>query len=356
MTAQAVLVAGGTGGHINAAIALGERLRARGYAVRFLTGQRPLDYKLFQGLEAQHLESWPLRTKNPVKLVRSLVKNFLVFLSIYRSFRRARPAFAVGAGGYVCGPTLLAAKLQGIPVFIIEQNAVLGLTNRLLAKLADLIFTHFQHTRNLPAALAPKVRVVGNPTRASIVHTPPRPVVGAVRVLVFGGSLGAQQLNGAVEALVQGTHGIPLEVLHQTGTDEDVALNLAPGVTYRRTKYLDRIQDDYAWADVVVARAGASTISELRIIRKPCFLVPFPLATDNHQEWNARELQAEALAPVTIAAPNTPPAALATKLEEFLRAVTKGELRASQDAAIAVDSAERAIQEMIRHVGTIEKN
>lgn len=356
MSALVVLVAGGTGGHINAAIALGERLRLRGYEIQFLTGQRPLDHKLFQGLNARHLESWPLRTKNPMKLLRSLVKNFRVFVEIYKSFKQRRPDFAVGAGGYVCGPTLLAAKLQGIPVFIIEQNAVLGLTNRLLAKFSDLILTHFKHTRNLPVGLQPKVRVVGNPTRSSIVYTAPRKIEAPLRVLVFGGSLGAQQINRAIELLIQGDHGIGLDIIHQTGSDEKPQVSLAPGVSYRATKYIDNIQLDYAWADVVVARAGASTVSEMRIIRKPCLLIPYPQATDNHQVWNARELREEKVSAVKIADANSTAETLRDELVEFFKSALGAEFQASQDGTIAVDSADKAIEEIIRHVGALKKN
>lgn len=356
MSGLVVLVAGGTGGHINAAIALGERLRSRGYEVQFLTGQRPLDHKLFHGLDARHLESWPLRTKNPVKLVRSLVKNFRVFVEIYRSFKQQRPAFAVGAGGYVCGPTLLAAKLQGVPVFIIEQNAVLGLTNRLLAKFSDLILTHFKNTRNLPARLQSKVRVVGNPTRSSIVYSAPRVIEAPLRVLVFGGSLGAQQINRAIELLLQGDHGLKLDVIHQTGVEAQAPVSPAAGIVYRSSKYIDSIQHDYAWADVVVARAGASTVSELRIIRKPCFLVPYPQATDNHQVWNASELLGEKVCSVRIANENSAPESLRDQLVDFFKSALRGELQASQDGIIAVDSAGKAIEEIIRHVGTLKKN
>ncbi|MFP5457146.1 MAG: UDP-N-acetylglucosamine--N-acetylmuramyl-(pentapeptide) pyrophosphoryl-undecaprenol N-acetylglucosamine transferase [Bacteriovoracia bacterium] len=356
MSALVVLVAGGTGGHINAAIAMGERLKSRGYEIQFLTGQRPLDHKLFQGLNAHHLESWPLRTKNPIKLLLSLVKNFRVFVEIYKSFKIRRPEFAVGAGGYVCGPTLLAAKLQGIPVFIIEQNAVLGLTNRLLAKFSNLIFTHFKNTRNLPGELRAKVRVVGNPTRSSIVYTAPRKIEAPLRVLVFGGSLGAQQINRAIELLIQSDPGMELDIVHQTGADQKPQISIAPNVSYRPTKYIDNIQLEYAWADVVVARAGASTVSELRIIRKPCLLVPYPKATDNHQVWNARELKEEKVCAVQIADENSTAEALRDQLLVFLKSALKAELQASQDDRIAVDSADKAIEEIIRHVGTLKKN
>jgi UDP-N-acetylglucosamine--N-acetylmuramyl-(pentapeptide) pyrophosphoryl-undecaprenol N-acetylglucosamine transferase len=356
MSRYAVLVAGGTGGHINAAVALGERLVAQNFEVSYLTGQRPLDYKLFAKLPVQHLASWPLRTKNPLKLASSVVRNFIVFLKIFRSFRTKRPRFVVGAGGYVCGPTLLAARLQGIPVFIFEQNAVLGLTNKLLARLSTVIFTHFRDTQGIPASLASKVRVVGNPTRSSIAYTPPRIHDGELRLLVFGGSLGASQINDLVYEWVQRDSAGPVTVIHQTGQDQQPKFAVGKNVTYLPTKYLENIQEQYAWCDVLVARAGASTVAELRIVRKPCFLIPFPQATDNHQWWNALRYRDEADYAVDVVEPRAPRSEMAERLAAFLAKAKEGSLRPSQITPLAVDSGEVALREIFRHVGTIQEN
>lgn len=356
MSKYAVLVAGGTGGHINAAIAMGERLSAHQYEVRYLTGQRPLDYKLFAKLSAEHLPSWPLRTRNPLKLLTSIARNFFVFVKIFSSFRVRRPQFVVGAGGYVCGPTLLAAKLQGIPVFIFEQNAVLGLTNRILARLSTVIFTHFKETTGIPAALSNKVSVVGNPTRSAILHTASRVYDGHLRVLVFGGSLGATQINDLVGDWLQRDQFASVTVIHQTGQDQAPKITLGKNVIYQPTKYLDNIQEQYAWCDVLIARAGASTIAELRIVRKPCFLIPFPQATDNHQWWNALRYRDEVDYTVDVIEPRAPKGEMSERLAAFLAKATEGSLQTSQITPLAVDSGEVALREIIRHVGTIQKN
>ncbi len=356
MTKYAVLVAGGTGGHINAAIALGERLSAQQFEVSYLTGQRPLDYKLFAKLPVEHLASWPLRTKDPIKLLSSIARNFLVFIKIFRNFQTKRPNFVVGAGGYVCGPTLLAAKIQGIPVFIFEQNAVLGLTNKLLARLSTVIFTHFRDTQGIPDSLSSKVRVVGNPTRSSIAHTPARAQDGHLRVLVFGGSLGATQINDLVGEWVQRDQAGLVEVIHQTGQDQQPKFVAGKNVTYHATKYLDNIQEQYAWCDVLIARAGASTVAELRIVRKPCFLIPFPQATDNHQWWNALRYRDEVDYTVDVVEPRAPRSEMAERLAAFLTKAKQGSLRTSQITPLAVDSGEVALREIFRHVGTIQKN
>src|SRR6478752_6987880 len=151
---NAVLVAGGTGGHINAAIAIGEALSSEGWSVHYLTGKRPLDYKLFKGQKVRHLDSKPLRTNNPFQFISNVVMNFVSFFTILFEFLKNRPTFIVGAGGYVCGPSLLAGFLLFIPVFIIEQNAVMGLTNRILGWISTSIFVHFTKTRGLSAHLA----------------------------------------------------------------------------------------------------------------------------------------------------------------------------------------------------------
>ncbi len=356
MNKYAVLVAGGTGGHINAAIAMGERLQAQRYEVSYLTGQRPLDYKLFAKLPVEHLASWPLRTKNPIKLLNSLFKNFVVFLKIFKTFRARRPDFVVGAGGYVCGPTLLAARLQGIPVFIFEQNAVLGLTNKLLARLSTVIFTHFRDTQGIPASLNSKVRVVGNPTRSSIAHTSPRSPDGHLRVLVFGGSLGATQINDLVGEWVQRDQESQVTVIHQTGQEQAPKFTPGRNVTYQPTKYLDNIQEQYAWCDVLIARAGASTVAELRIVRKPCFIIPFPQATDNHQWWNALRYRDEVDYDVDVVEPRAPRSEMAERLAAFLTKAKAGTLRTSQITPLAVDSGEVALREIFRHVGTVQKN
>lgn len=356
MKNQVVLVAGGTGGHINAAIALGERLEKKNFSVSYLTGQRPLDYKLFKGLKVEHLASWPLRTKNPAKLISAIFRNALVFVSIYKRFKTDRPKFVVGAGGYVCGPTLLAAKIQKIPVFIIEQNAVLGLTNRMLARMSDLIFTHFKETKNLPLSLSARVRVVGNPTRASIAYQKARLRDDVLRILVFGGSLGATQINELIQRLAKDDSANQIEIIHQTGKDANPTFETGKNVTYQAFKYLDNIQDQYTWCDVVVARAGASTVAELRIVKKPCFLIPFPQATDNHQWWNATQYRDEADYHVEVVDPRASQDDLYKSLKGFLLSAFNGTLRTSQSLSITVDSGDKALEEIFRYVGTIQEN
>ncbi|MFL5786022.1 MAG: UDP-N-acetylglucosamine--N-acetylmuramyl-(pentapeptide) pyrophosphoryl-undecaprenol N-acetylglucosamine transferase, partial [Bacteriovoracaceae bacterium] len=218
----AVLVAGGTGGHINAALAVGEALKDQGYEIQYLTGKRALDYKLFAGENVRNLDSKPLRTNNPMTLLKNIAMNLMSFLSIFFSYMKKRPEFIVGAGGYVCGPTLLAGYMQGIPVFIIEQNAVMGLTNKILGWISSRIFVHFTETQGLSGKLKEKVRVVGNPTRKSIQPVPMKKREGSLKVLVFGGSLGASQINNIIYDIVKDPPFTELSIHHQIGGDQKI--------------------------------------------------------------------------------------------------------------------------------------
>ncbi|MFZ4712976.1 MAG: UDP-N-acetylglucosamine--N-acetylmuramyl-(pentapeptide) pyrophosphoryl-undecaprenol N-acetylglucosamine transferase [Bacteriovoracaceae bacterium] len=299
----AYFVAGGTGGHINAALALGELFQQKGYQVEFLTGKRPLDYKLFQGHVVRHLDATPLRIKNPIKLLQGFAKNFITFVSIFFDIRKRKPAFIVGAGGYVCGPTLLAGYLLGIPVYIVEQNSVMGLTNRILGNISTKIFVHFQKTLGLSERLKNKVVVSGNPIRNKIssFSFPLRAVTNDLNLLVFGGSLGAQEINLLMKELVQMDFPFRLNIRHQTGLDHEVKeLKLGQNVVYEQKKYLENMAEEYQWSDLILARAGASTVSELRVVGRPVILVPYPLATDNHQDGNAKLFKEEVKFPVYI--------------------------------------------------------
>ena len=285
------IVAGGTGGHINAAIAMGEEFNNE-YKVKYLTGTRYLDYQLFKDLDVLHLESRPLRTRNILILLKSLFFNLKVFTKIIRLYKKEKPCFVLGAGGYICGPTLLAAKIIGIPIFIIEQNAVAGMTNRILSKIAGIIFTNFKNTKKI-SGNQNRVVVVGNPIRKSIKES--RVEAGEhLNLLVFGGSLGASQINKAITEYIKNTPFRKISILHQVGKDHNsVPIDVHSDIEYRQKEYLDNMNESYAWSDIIICRSGASTVSELRVVQRPAIIIPFPNATDNHQYFNALELKKE---------------------------------------------------------------
>jgi UDP-N-acetylglucosamine--N-acetylmuramyl-(pentapeptide) pyrophosphoryl-undecaprenol N-acetylglucosamine transferase len=346
----AVLVAGGTGGHINAAIAIGEALLDEGWRVQYLTGKRPLDYKLFKGQNVRHLDSKPLRTNNPLKLMGNLLQNLMSFFLILFSFLRERPKFIVGAGGYVCGPTLLAGYLLFIPVFIIEQNAVMGLTNKILGWISTRIFVHFTKTRGLSGRLSRKVRVVGNPTRKAIQPVTRKAFDGELKVLVFGGSLGASQINNVIFDVLKNPSVENLAIHHQLGGDQK-APAIDSKVKYVPMGYIEDMQKEYEWCDVIISRSGASTVSELAIIRKPVLIFPYPLATDNHQVFNAQIFKEEADFTVEILDPKASHDECLRLTQEFLVKASRQELKYSTVPAKGNHTCDEVLREIKLHVG-----
>lgn len=346
---RAILVAGGTGGHINAALAIGERLKEEGYELLYLTGKRHLDYKLFQGMNVRHLDSKPLRTNNPIQFLKNVLHNILSFVFIFKLLLKFRPQFIVGAGGYVCGPSLLAGFLQSIPVFIVEQNAFMGLTNRILGWISTKIFVHFSETKGLSKRLAKKVLVVGNPTRKSIQPVAKKSFDGELKVLVFGGSLGASQINQVIYEVVKNPPLLPLSIHHQIGSDQK-APEIETKVNYVPMNYIDHIQNEYEWCDVIISRSGASTVSELAIIRKPVLIFPYPQATDNHQFFNAQIFKREADFTVEVLDPKLPHAESVQHVRDFLQRASRQELQYSQNTQLRNNTCDEILKEIKQHV------
>jgi len=291
MKEKVYLAAGGTGGHINAALSMGEYFEDK-YEIKYFTGTRYLDYKLFENTNVLHLDSKPLRTKNPVKLIINISKNLLIFSKLIGTFLASRPKFVVGAGGYVCGPTLMSAWILGIPVFIIEQNAVMGLTNKLLSKFAKKIFVNFKDTKGLEGSC--KVIESGNPINSKIKFNIQQIDQETIKILVFGGSLGAEQINESVLLLLKKYPNFKINIKHQVGKNKIINnIITTQNIAYEQLEYIDDMEKAYKWSNIIIARAGASTISELRVIKKPSLLIPYPAATDNHQYHNAVLLKEE---------------------------------------------------------------
>jgi UDP-N-acetylglucosamine--N-acetylmuramyl-(pentapeptide) pyrophosphoryl-undecaprenol N-acetylglucosamine transferase len=299
----ALIMAGGTGGHVFPALALARELRSRSWRVVWLGTRRglearivpeeqiPLEWLDVGGLRGKGLLVWLMA---PLRLARALAQALLVV-------HRQRPSLVVAFGGFVAGPGGLAAWLLRRPLLVHEQNAVAGLTNRCLAHLARRVLSAF------PGSFAPGVhaQVVGNPVRREIAQLPPPAQrladrQGALRVLVLGGSQGAARLNAIVPfALARLAADPPFEVRHQSGPRwlEPARRNYAEaGVRVRLDAFIDDMADAYAWADLVICRAGALTISELAAAGVGSILVPFPAATDDHQTRNAAFLVREGAA------------------------------------------------------------
>lgn len=349
MNKRVAICAGGTGGHINAAISLGEMFKLHDFDVIYFSGTRYLDYQLFKPLSEQvfHLDAKPLRSKDAIGAIQNLFFNAFCFLTTLSKFLVKRPDAVLGAGGYICGPTLMAAKVLGIKTYIIEQNAVAGLTNRLLSKVSRKIFLNFENTKGIEKS--GKVIVTGNPIRSSI-RPSENKVEEVLKILVFGGSLGARQINEAVKLLVQESWDRPISIIHQVGKDNLETVTAGPNVKYEQREYIENMDELYSWSNIVISRAGASTVSELRVAKRPSILVPFPFATDDHQSVNAQELMREESFYVKVADKDASSEELSNFIRECIEEVrTKDLFRPFKDQQ-AVDSCNLIYKEVIKDV------
>lgn len=298
-----ILAAGGTGGHMMPAYALATELIARGHRIALVTDDRGAKIGgLPDGVEV-HVLPAGRAGGGPVGWVRSalaIAKGRSQALALIREFQ---PAAVVGFGGYPSLPTLLAARSARVPTVIHEQNAVLGRVNRLMARWVDAIATAYPDVARLPASAASRVHLVGNPVREAVLELrtlgyPPVSEEGVFRLLVTGGSQGASIFADVVPdalALMPVAFRHRLQVTQQC-RPEDIdrvrAAYAAHGIPADLATYIEDMPAKLNWAHLVIGRAGASTIAELTCAGRPAILVPLPIATDDHQTHNVREMVA----------------------------------------------------------------
>lgn len=289
-----VIAAAGTGGHVFPALAVAEELRARGHEITWLgTTEQRLEARVVPaaGFELEQISMQGLRGHGLLRKLMMPLRMMKAISQCRKVYRRHKTALVVSFGGYVCGPAGLAAKAAGIPLLVHEQNAVAGMTNKLLARFAQHVMVGFAGAQQqLPGA-----EVVGNPLRADWAKPSKRAAHDRIRLLVVGGSLGAQALNQAVpQAIQQLTQVAKLEVLHQCGQGRVQEVEQAyadSGVAQVQVvEFIEAMHQAYAEADIVICRAGALTVSELAVVATPAIFVPLPHAVDDHQTANAREL------------------------------------------------------------------
>lgn len=296
-----VLAAGGTGGHMVPAAALAAELTRRGHRVALVSDERGVRFPgLFDGIQTHVLPAGRF-TGGPLgwaKATRSMWRGRMMARELYRTFK---PAAVIGFGGYPALPALLAAFANRIPTAVHEQNAVLGRVNRLVARRVDAIATSSEPTERLASGLLAKTHLVGNPVREAVLALRARPYPlleedGIFRVLVTGGSQGASILSQVVPdglAMLPVTFRRRLQVTHQARIEDIDAVRAQYAehhIPAELATYLPDMPEQLAWAHLVIARAGASTIAELTAAGRPAILVPLPGATDDHQTVNAREI------------------------------------------------------------------
>jgi UDP-N-acetylglucosamine--N-acetylmuramyl-(pentapeptide) pyrophosphoryl-undecaprenol N-acetylglucosamine transferase len=322
MSRSIMIMAGGTGGHIFPALAVADVLRTQGWQVTWLGAPNSMEAELVpkHGYEVAWVRFSGLRGNG---IVRKLMLPFNLLIALWQSavaMFRYRPDVVLGMGGYITFPGGVIAALLRKPLVIHEQNSVAGLSNKALARLASKVLSGF------PDVLK-DAEWCGNPVRESIAALAApeqryKERSGVLNVLVVGGSLGAKALN---ECMPQALFCMPQEVepkvIHQTGKknfEEVKALYLEAGITAEVKPFLDDMAHYYAWADVVICRAGALTVAELAAAGVASILVPFPHAVDDHQTGNARFLSDKGAA-ILLPQDELEPRKLAAVLEEMTR-------------------------------------
>lgn len=293
----ALVMAGGTGGHIFPAKAVADVLRQEGWTVHWLGTKERMEAKLVPGFgyEFHSIDVAGLRGKGLKSLLKAPLMLWRSVSQARALVQRIKPNVVLGFGGYASGPGGVAAAIAGIPLLVHEQNAVEGTTNKLLAKLAREVFVAFPQAF---LGLA-KRKVVGNPVRQEVLAlaTLPKTPSSALRVLVVGGSLGAQVFNQYLPWQFAELAKLgELEIWQQTGAAnyEEVAEAYQQlGLRAKVSAFIEDMAMAYYWADVVVCRAGALTVSELACAGVASVFVPLPSAIDDHQSANANYLVAE---------------------------------------------------------------
>ena len=353
MSSRPILVmAGGTGGHVYPALAVARALQASSREIVWLGTRRGLESRIVPeaGIDMEWISIKGLRRKGALALIIAPIQLGWALLQSLAVIIRRRPAAVLGMGGFVSGPGGVAAWLTRRPLVIHEQNAAAGMTNRLLARLARVVLQAFPGSFNSSVV----AETVGNPVREEIAAIP-APAErytnrqGPVRLLVLGGSQGALALNRTVPAALALLDAqVRPVVRHQCGertlqtakdayAEDNIDVELMP--------FIEDMAEVYAWADLVVCRAGALTVAELCAAGLPALFVPYPAAVDDHQTANAKPM-ADAGAAVVIQEAKLTPTLLADLLRDWLQSRASLMQRAEKARALAKPDALNRITEL----------
>lgn len=354
-----LIAGGGTGGHLFPGIAVAEEFLSRDPAneVLFVGTERGVEAKVLPrlGYRLELIAAAGIRGKNIISQLKGVAGMLYAYSQSRRILQEFQPDLVLGVGGYASAPLLLAARGLLIPRFIHEQNAIPGMSNKLLSRIALKSFISLEESRRFfPQETT---LLTGNPLRKQILEQVskedniPHEVAGC-HLLVFGGSLGAHSINMAMAAAAPllAELGSRLTITHQTG-EKDVAEVRAAyekaGLTARVVPFIDDMAAAYRQADLIVCRAGATTIAEVTACGKPCIFIPFPHAVDDHQRKNAEALLKSAACFMLLERELTP-VALAGQLEELLAAPELLEQTGKNARSVArLDAAQVIVDEML---------
>jgi UDP-N-acetylglucosamine--N-acetylmuramyl-(pentapeptide) pyrophosphoryl-undecaprenol N-acetylglucosamine transferase len=289
-----MVMAGGTGGHVYPAMAVADYMKEHGWNIVWLCTEGGMENKLIEGKDYKKamMTMRGVRGKGLMGWLLLPVKLATAFKQSAGAIRQHQPNVVLGMGGFAAFPGGLMAKLLGKPLVIHEQNSIAGLTNKTLSLFANQVLAAF------PSAFGERAQLVGNPVRYEITQlvSPQQRYnarTGKLKLLVVGGSLGAQALNEVLPKALAALPENTFEIVHQAGEKHIAALqaNYQTASVAAETKaFIHNMADMYAWADVVICRAGALTVAELACVGVASVLVPFPHAVDDHQTYNAKYL------------------------------------------------------------------
>lgn len=295
-----LIAGGGTGGHLYPGVALAEEITTRGQGneVLFVGTQRGIEARVIPelGYPIEYIEVRGLKGSGLFRLIMGLLRLPLSLLQSWRILSKFRPDVAVGVGGYASGPVLLAAWMRRIPTAVLEQNTVPGITNRILSRLVRAVYVMFDdRLGHFPKR---KVFALGNPIRRQLLDNFLKSRIepnGRFNILVLGGSQGAHALNLRMVEAANHFHDVEDEVhiVHQTGKNDEELVRRGYaelGAHAQVHAFIDNMSEAYRRADLVVCRAGATTLAEVMVAKKASILIPYPYAADNHQELNARTM------------------------------------------------------------------
>ncbi len=353
--APVLILAGGTGGHIFPGLAVAAALQSRGVNVRWLGADGGMETRLVpaRGIAIDTIAVRGLRGKGMMTLLMAPLRVLAAIRAAARILKLRNPCAVVSFGGYAAGPGGVAARLRGMPLIVHEQNRAPGMTNRVLARFAQRVLTGFPQTfRHVHE------EVVGNPVRREIAELPnPQQRFsqrsGAMRLLVLGGSQGARALNAAVPQALTGLRDA-VDVRHQCGESlhEDAQRAYAQAsISASIEPFIADMAAAYAWADLVVCRAGALTLAELCAAGIGSVLVPFPQAVDDHQTRNAEYLVEHGAALLLPQSTN-----LAVELRTILSTLITDPVRrlamAESARALARPDAAQQVADIVIHIAT----
>jgi UDP-N-acetylglucosamine--N-acetylmuramyl-(pentapeptide) pyrophosphoryl-undecaprenol N-acetylglucosamine transferase len=350
-----VVAGGGTGGHVTPALALAERIRDRGDAVTVLGARLGLESRLVPaaGFDLVTLPARQIMGRNPLARLVAVLAIGLACLEAWRVLGRLRAEIVVSVGGYASVPAVVAAFVRRVPVALVEPNAIPGRANRAAARFARRLFVQFEAAgRTLAGEGDERVRALGIPLRQALVSAfsrqgerrRPEP---PIRLLVFGGSQGAHQINEAMIGLAGSLDHDAITVFHQTGESDRERVERAyrdAGLRAEVVAFEPDMPSRYTWADLALCRSGALTVAELAMAGLPSLLVPYPFAADDHQRANARALE-EAGAARLLPSNPLPPDAVCKALEDLIGDPdTLVEMGARARSQAHPDAAERIIE------------